>query len=56
MMKSKKNGDVCYLMLQRLAEQAWDQDDQERLALLSEAVDRYAVACIMEKKTERKAV
>ena len=38
-MESSKNGKITYLALQRLAEQAWDEQNMPQLMRISRAVD-----------------
>lgn len=55
-MQSQLNGTVTFLALQRLAEQAWDQGDTERLMYLSAAVDAATLACLDQEARQARAV
>jgi len=55
-MQSTRNGKVSYLVLQRLAEKAWDEQDLPRLLRLSRAVDEHMLACIREEQADQRAV
>lgn len=41
---------VSYLALRRLTEQAWDEEDQERLMVLSAAVDNAMLQQMVEEQ------
>lgn len=43
---------VSYLALRRLTEQAWDEEDQERLMVLSAAVDAAMLRQLAEEQAK----
>lgn len=55
-MESKLNGRVTYLALQRLAEKAWDEQDEARLHSLSAAVDRITIELMEERQAGEEVV
>lgn len=56
MMTSTLNANVTYLMLQRLAERAWDNGEMENLLAFSKAVDSLCVDLLARGKERQQAV
>lgn len=55
-MNSALNGDVSYLLLQRLAESAWDEGEIERLYALSAAMDTICADFLNREQEHQQAV
>lgn len=47
-MQSTQNSTVTFLALQRLTEQAWDENDAQRLTTLTAAVDAFTIAALAQ--------
>lgn len=56
LMNSTVNGSVTYLLLQRLTENAWDDGEQERLYVLSQAVDDLCTDFLNREQERQQAV
>lgn len=55
-MTSTLNGTVSYLMLQRLAEQAWDRGETESLLAFSQAIDSLCRESLNREQQQQQAV